>query len=163
MAVARTAPFTSWSDHTLERTVLDDISLTVPWSVVERFSSLVRLSGSPEEREAFTILMRHLDEWGVPYTLHEPEAFISIPLAATVRVGDRSFRAKTAAMSVSTGGKEITGQLVYMPSDGGERAGDVFSSGVDLERVDVRLEDTNKKLDTMLQDVSKLPGVKPPR
>ncbi|HWE64673.1 MAG TPA: M28 family peptidase [Chloroflexota bacterium] len=138
MVTTHPASFVTWSDQALERTLLDQISLTVPWSVVERFSSLVRLSGSPQEREAFTILTRHLDQWGVPYTLHEPEAFISIPLAATVRVGDRSFRAKTPAMSVSTGGQEISGELVYMPSSKSERTGDVFSAGVDLEQVDVR-------------------------
>src|SRR5690606_41846289 len=38
-----------WSDRDLEATVLDDISLDEPWALVERFSTLVRLSGSDEE------------------------------------------------------------------------------------------------------------------
>jgi N-acetylated-alpha-linked acidic dipeptidase len=138
MAVDSIAPFVSWTDQSIEREVLDDISLEVPWSVVERFSSLVRSSGSPEERQAFEVLMRHLGEWGVSYHLYEPEAFVSIPLGASVRVRDRTFRAKTPAMSVSTDGKEIMGQLVYMPSKGGEKTGDVFSLGVDLAEVDVQ-------------------------
>jgi len=93
--------FTRWSDQGLEKTVQEDISLDVPWSVVERFTGLVRLSGSPEEREGFETLIGHLKEWGIPHRLHEPEAFISIPISASVRVGDRTFRAKTPAMSMS--------------------------------------------------------------
>lgn len=138
MVAKSTASFVEWSNQSLERRVLDDISLDVPWSVVERFSSLVRLSGSPQERDAFEILMRHLTEWGVPHQLHEPETFISIPLNASVRAGGKTFRAKTPAMSVSTGGQEVSGELVYMPSDASERTGDVFSVGVDLEQADVR-------------------------
>src|SRR5919109_225181 len=138
MTVDSVAPFVTWSNPDLERTILDDVSLDVPWAVVERFASLVRLSGSPEEREAVDLLRRHLSAWDVPHRLHEPEAFISIPLAAHVRVGERTYRAKMPAMSVSTDGQEISAELVYMPSHGGETTGDVFSTGVDLAETDVR-------------------------
>ena len=138
MTVQSAAPFVAWSNPDLERTILDDVSLDVPWAVVERFASLVRLSGSPEEREAVDLLRRHLSAWDVPHRLHEPEAFISIPLAAHVRVGEVTYRAKTPAMSVSTDGQEISAELVYMPSHGGETTGDVFSTGVDLAETDVR-------------------------
>jgi N-acetylated-alpha-linked acidic dipeptidase len=138
MTVQSAAPFVAWSTSDLERTILDDVSLDVPWAVVERLASLVRLSGSPEEREAVDLLRRHLSVWGVPHRLHEPEAFISIPLAAHVRVGERTYRAKTPAMSVSTDGQAISAELVYMPSHGGETTGDVFSTGVDLAETDVR-------------------------
>jgi len=138
MALGHSTSFVTWRNPAHERAILDDIALDVPWSVVEQFSSLVRLSGSPEERAAFEILIRHLGEWGVPHHLHEPEAFISIPLAAGVRAGGKTFRAKTPAMSVATGDREITGELVYMPSETSEQTGDVFSLGVDLEQADVR-------------------------
>ena len=49
-------PFVQWRDPALERKVLDSISLDVPWSVLEKFSTLVRLSGSDEEREAVDTL-----------------------------------------------------------------------------------------------------------
>lgn len=138
MTIDTRAPFVAWTDQATEREILDAVSLDVPWSVVERFSSLVRSSGSKEERQAFEILIRHLQEWGVPHHLHEPEAFISIPQGASVRVGERTFRAKTPAMSVSTGGEEVSGELVYMPSEAGEKTGDVFSQGVDLAQANVR-------------------------
>ena len=40
-------------------------------------------------------------------------------------------------MSVSTGGQEITGELVYIPSHTGASVGDVFSAGVNLGGTDV--------------------------
>ena len=104
-------PFVQWKDEALEQGLLGNVSLDVPWSVVEKFSTLTRSSGSAEEREAIDTLIGHLKSWGVPHTLYEPECFISIPLKATVRSaesGGQSYRAKTPAMSVSTDGKEIS-------------------------------------------------------
>jgi hypothetical protein len=132
---------TTWSDTALEATVLDSISLDTPWSIVEDFSKIVRLSGSPEERAAVDLLIGKLTEWGVPYMLHEPEAFISIPLAASVRLegeNGKTFRAKTPAMSISTGDEAVSGELVYVPSDEGGAPGDVFATGVQFGGVNVR-------------------------
>ncbi len=128
----------AFNNPDLERAILDDISLTLPWAIIERFSSLVRSSGSKEEREAIDLLRAHLTEWGVPHQLHEPECFISIPLKAHVRLGDTTYHAKTPAMSVSTGGEEISGELVYIPSSAGTSVSDVFSQGVNLDDLDVR-------------------------
>jgi len=126
----------------IERRLLDDISLDTPWPVIEAFAGLVRTSGSAEERAALEILTDKLSAWGVPFQLHEPTCFISVPLAATVRVvgqQGRSFRAKTSAMSVSTGGEEIEGELIYIPADSARQAaGDVISASIDLGDVDVR-------------------------
>src|SRR4051794_15891578 len=97
--------FTNWKDADLERSLLDEISLDAPWATVETFSTLVRSSGSAEERQAVEHLMACLTEWGVPHTLHEPVCFVSMPIVASLRVdepGGSSFRAKTTAMSVST-------------------------------------------------------------
>ena len=130
--MSRATEITGWSDAALEGRVLDGVSLKVPWRVVEDFSTLVRLSGSPEERRAFEILMRHLEKWGVPHRLHEPLCFISIPGPAGVRCNGTAYRAKTPAMSVSTGGQDVTGELVYVRGTGGESAYDVFSAGVEF-------------------------------
>jgi N-acetylated-alpha-linked acidic dipeptidase len=135
-----TDAITTWSAPALERRLLDAIDIDRPWDIVERFSRIVRLSGTPEERSAFDLLTARLDEWGIPYTLHEPECFISHPGPTTLRLeglSGKSFRAKTAAMGVSTDGAEISGELVYVPSDGGEGAGDVFAVGVALGGRDV--------------------------
>jgi len=133
---------TTWSDPAIEAKILDSISLDEPWAIVEHFSQIVRLSGSKEEREAIDLLIEKLTGWGIPYTLHEPEAFISIPLAASVRLegeNSKTFRAKVPAMSVATGDDFLTGELVYVPSGStGNNAGGVFAVGVSLDDVDVR-------------------------
>jgi hypothetical protein len=105
---------TSWSEPDVEETILDSISTDEPWALVEEIVKHVRLSGTEEERKAFDAIIERLEAWGVSYTLHEPEAFISHPLAATVRTlgtDGTTYRAKTVAMSVSTGGAEIEGQV----------------------------------------------------
>ena len=130
--MSRVAEITGWSDAALEARLLDGITLKAPWRAVEEFSKLTRLSGSPEERRAFEILIRHLEKWGVPHQLHEPMCFISIPGPAGVRCDGAAYRAKTPAMSVSTGGQDISGELVYVPGTGGESAYDVFSTGVEF-------------------------------
>lgn len=128
---------TSWSDSAAEKTVLDAISIDEPWALVEHIVQTIRLSGTPEERHAFDGIIAKLNEWNIPYTLHEPTCFISHPLKGTVRTlgeGGKAFRAKTVAMSVSTDGNEIEGELAYIPGAGmaGFKPGDVFNAGVDL-------------------------------
>lgn len=125
----------------LETKIVESISLDTPWPVVEQFSRIIRLSGSEEERKAIDLLCTELDRFGIPYTLHEPDAFISIPLEASVTLegsDGKTFRAKTPAMSVSTGDAAITGKLVYVPSDSsGNTPGGVFATGVTFGGVDV--------------------------
>jgi N-acetylated-alpha-linked acidic dipeptidase len=131
---------TSWSDAALERDLLDSITLDAPWATIERFSNLVRLSGSPEERQAVDDLIAQLSAWGVPHTLYEPVCFISIPLEATVRLDapdGKRYRAKTTAMSVSTDGRELTGELVYVPPKVQEGVADDWSYGLDFSGLDV--------------------------
>ncbi|GIW03990.1 MAG: hypothetical protein KatS3mg059_0610 [Thermomicrobiales bacterium] len=131
---------TAWKDSALEQEILGSITLDAPWAAVEKFATLVRLSGSAEEREAVDYLMARLAEWGVPHHLYEPVCFISIPIAATLRVdapGGPSYRAKTVAMSVSTGGQEITGDLVYVPPRVREDVADDWSYGLDFTGLDV--------------------------
>lgn len=138
MAVTPPVSWVTWNNPAVERSILDDVTLEAPWAVIEKFSALVRLSGSSEERTAVDLLRQHLTQWGVPHHLYEPDAFISIPGEASIRVGETRYRAKTPAMSISTDGHEISGPLVYIASQAGETTGDVFSTGVDLAQADVR-------------------------
>lgn len=137
--MSATASFTSWSDPKLERELLDSINLDTAWPVVEQFSKIVRLSGSPEERKAIEILTGHLSDWGVAFTVHEPECYISWPLGATLRtVGEngKAYHAKTTAMALSTDG-EIEAELVYVPPRIPEGTIDDWSFGLDFRGLDV--------------------------
>lgn len=128
--------FVTWTDQSTEKAILDDVSLDVPWALVEKFSKLVRTSGSPDERQAVDLIRDELRKAGVPHQLYEPECFISVPLRASVRVGETTYHAKTVAMSVSTGSEGVTGELVYVPGDQGG-GNEFFMIGVDFGGVDV--------------------------
>ena len=122
-----------------EQQIRDAVAIEEPWAVVEKFSTLVRLSGNAEEREAFDYLTSRLDAFGVPYELHTPTCFISWPLGATLRLaGDPSFQimAKTSAMAVSTGGEEREAELVYLPTGYARHVTDIFSVG-EIAQVDL--------------------------
>ena len=86
-----------------EREVVESVRIDDAWSLVEEFSTLVRESGTEEEREAVDRITSRLEGWGVPFTVHEPELFISLPRRASLRAGDRTYEAKTPSMAGSTG------------------------------------------------------------
>src|SRR5579884_31037 len=109
---------TTWSDTSVERAILNDISTEEPWRLLERFSSLVRLSGSEQEDQAVQYITGKLSQWGVPHKVHHPTTLISLSGPASLRTlspTERSFTVKTSSFSPSTNGQEITGELVYVP------------------------------------------------
>lgn len=129
----------AWQDAGMEEALLQSISIDAPWAAVERLATLVRLSGSAEERVAVEYLREHLTAWGVPHTLYEPTCFISIPLEATLRIdapGGKQFRAKTVAMGISTDGQEISGELIYVPPRVRDDVADDWSYGLDFTGLD---------------------------
>ena len=127
----------NFKDPVNERAMLASLSLDAPWDVVTTFSKVVRDSGSPEERGAFEYLAKHLKKWGVPYKMYEPQLFLSLPRYASVTVGAKTFRAKTPAMSISTGEPGLTAQVVYVPAQYASGSGSFFSVGAEAD-VDVR-------------------------
>lgn len=126
-----------WSDPTLEEKVNAAVNLDEPWALVERFSTLVRESGSEDERRAAQYIAERLEAFGVQYTVHEPELFLSVPKSARLTVktgaGERDIRAKTPAFSVSTGDASVSGDLLYLPSGQAEDLTGVFDDQVDVQ------------------------------
>ncbi len=132
---------TNWRDEATERRILDDIDLDEPWALLERFSQLVRLSGSQEEEQAVEYITGKLSGWGVPYVVHHPTCLISLPGPATLRaVGQngKSFTVKTSSFSPSTNGEEITAELVYVPGSQASGINDLFGPGRSVEHQDLR-------------------------
>ena len=131
-----------WKDEALEQEILGQISIDEPWALVERFSTLTRLSGSEEEAVAVDYITGKLDEFGVSYTVHRPTCLISLPGPATLRTtgpNGKSYRVKTPSFSPHTNGEEVTGELAYVP---GHQARDItalFGAGRSpVEEVDLR-------------------------
>jgi hypothetical protein len=121
-----------WNDAALEQAILDDISIEAPWELVERFSTLTRLSGSEDEATAVDEITRRLTTYGVEHTVHHPVCLISLPGATTLRTTGpqgRQYTAKTSSFSPSTGGAEVTGELVYVPGHQAAAITDLVGAG----------------------------------
>lgn len=125
---------TSAAVKEMERILLDELSLDVPKAVLNKFSTLVRESGSEDERIAFDFLAGFLKEWGIPYTLHQPKIYLSVPKSAAIRVTSpvtKQYRAKTPAFAVSTGNEWLSGEVVYVSTAQATNAEDLFAGGID--------------------------------
>ncbi|MDX1664667.1 MAG: hypothetical protein R3272_12805, partial [Candidatus Promineifilaceae bacterium] len=122
---------------TLEEALLDELSPDAPWALVERFATLVRESGSEDEREAARYISEQLEAFGVPHHVYEPELFLSVPVSASVEAAGRRLRAKPPAFSTSTGEDGVTAEVVYLPSGGPEEVSRLFHFA-DGGEIDVR-------------------------
>jgi hypothetical protein len=71
-----------------ERTLYDAVSREKPWRMLERFSTLRRVSPSADERAAADYIAERFDEYGIAYERYEPELRLSVPRTAAVRVGE---------------------------------------------------------------------------
>jgi hypothetical protein len=110
----------------VEETLLSELSIDAPWALIERFTTLVRESGSEDERIAARYIADRLKEFGVPHQVYEPDLFLSVPVKSSLVVGGKTIRAKSPAFSASTGPKGVTGQLVNIPSLYSPRSVDLF-------------------------------------
>jgi N-acetylated-alpha-linked acidic dipeptidase len=114
-----------------EQQLLDQLNLDLPRKVLDKFQTLIRESGSADEKEAFQYLGQLLQEANVPYTFYYPKIYLSVPVSASVEVhGEEplTMRAKTPAFSNSTEG--LTGELVYIAAGAESNEMDIFSLDV---------------------------------
>ncbi|HLW60168.1 MAG TPA: M28 family peptidase [bacterium] len=127
-------------DSEVEQQVMQSLSLDGPRALIDRFSTLVRESGSRDEWTAARYIAGRLKAWGVPHTLHEPELFLSVPKSATLEVrtpAPRSLRAKTPAFSASTGRKSVRGRVVYVSTGYAADTESLFDSNVRAGRKEI--------------------------
>ncbi|HVJ53370.1 MAG TPA: M28 family peptidase [Aliidongia sp.] len=94
--------------------ILDEVSIDLPWRLVEEFAVLPRCLPEDVNRGADRIAA-HLAAEGVPVTMHDAEIYLSIPLHAEVRAGGKVFRGKPPSYSTSCP-DGIEGELIYVPA-----------------------------------------------
>ena len=98
-----------------ERFLLDQVSLDLPWALVETFSVTPRWR--PEDvNRAMDILVGRLRDAGVPVEVHQPEIYLSIPYSASVMAGGVTCRAKPPSSSLSVPGGR-TAKLVALKAN----------------------------------------------
>jgi N-acetylated-alpha-linked acidic dipeptidase len=120
----------------VEQLLFDEITTEIPTAILEKFSTLVRESGSADEKTAFTFLENYLKEWGVPHQVHYPELYLSVPKQAKLKVispVQKEMRAKTPSFSISTGDQSIQDEMIYVPTGYAKGIGDLFGSKINLD------------------------------
>ena len=86
-----------------ERHLLDQVSLDVPWALVETFSTTPRWR--PEDvNRAMDILVGRLQGLGIPVEVHQPEIYLAVPYSASVMAGGVTCRAKPPSSALSVPG-----------------------------------------------------------
>ncbi|RFU65042.1 M28 family peptidase [Peribacillus glennii] len=124
---------TTATNNAVEKILLDEINTEVPKAVLDRFSTLIRESGSEDERIAADFLASYLKEWGVPHKVHTPELYLSVPKSAYLKVTapfEKEFRVKTPSFSVITGDEAVSGELVYISTGYAKGINDIFGTKV---------------------------------
>ena len=98
-----------------EQGFLDDISLDMPWALVETFATMHRWM--PEDvNKAADVIAARLRAAGVPVDVHAPEIYLSIPLSASVTAGNAEYRAKPPSSSLPSP-QGVTGRLVSLKAN----------------------------------------------
>src|SRR5262245_32500216 len=109
-----------FKDEALEAAAVRAIRLDEPRALLDRFSTLVRESGTPDEEAGGRYIVERLKALGVPVTLHTPDLYISLPDKSELRVSiggtERTVRSRPPSMARSTNGEDVTGELCYVPS-----------------------------------------------
>ena len=140
----------------LERTILGDISLDEPWALVERFSSFPRERPN-DVNAAMEMVAERLAAFGVPYEIHQPDLYLSLPGEGSVTVGSARYRAKPSSFSLSVP-EGLTAPLLHVPAQaaGGQRS--VSEMGVDA--AGLRPENVRGKV--VVTEGFALPGIVTP-
>ena len=130
-----------WSDRGGEEALLGDVSLDEPWKVIEHFATLVRESGTEDERKAAAYLAGRLVALGIPHHVHYPLLYISLPRGAQVVMRgpeQRRLFAKTPSFSVATGAVPVVGELRHVRSTHAVTDAELFESRVLTDGQDLR-------------------------
>lgn len=117
-----------------EKVLLEEINKEVPAAVLDKFSTLVRESGSEDERKAAEFLAKYLKEWGVPHKVHTPRLYLSLPRKASLQVTSpvqKEVHVKTPSFSVATGDRWIEGELVFVSTGYAKGINDIFGTNID--------------------------------
>ncbi len=121
----------------LEPDLLQAVSFDAGWSLLERFSTLVRESGSEDEHAAAEYIAAVLGGMGVPFEMHEPDLYLSLPRESSVEWSGGSIRAKPPSFAVPTQGGGLEGELVFVPAAAATGQRDLFAKRLGDDLPDV--------------------------
>ena len=126
------------SSAALEGELLDAVAFDDGWALLERFSTLVRESGSEDEHVAAEYIASELTRMGIPFEMHEPDLYLSLPRESSVEWRGGSIRAKPPSFAVPTPDGGLEGELVYVPAAAATGQRDLFAKRLGDDLPDVR-------------------------
>lgn len=111
-------PHTAMSENntSLVETLLGEVSFDLGWSLIQRFSILVRESGSMDERAAAHFIASRLEALEIPHDVYEPELYLSIPRGASVKMAGEDFIAKPPSFGASTTKRGLSAPPIHVPA-----------------------------------------------
>ena len=109
--------------------IVEDISLDIPWALVEKFATLPRWKAKDVNRGA-DVITKMLTDCGVPFDVYQPSIYLSIPYSAEVKAGSKVFKAKPPAYSRDCR-DGLTGELVYVPAAYSKTIATLFNKNQD--------------------------------
>ncbi|MGH7541471.1 MAG: M28 family peptidase, partial [Gemmatimonadota bacterium] len=112
----------------LESMLLDDLSVELGWTLIERFSTLVRESGSEDERAAADHIAAELERLGIEHEVYEPRLYLSLPRESWVEAGGERFRAKPPSFASPTGAEGLVAELIHVPAERMRGMDDLFAA-----------------------------------
>ncbi len=122
-----------------EAKLLADVSVDLGWALIERFATLNRESGSQDEFAAADYIAAELRRLKIPYDLHQPLLYLSLPRSASVEfagAGAATLKGKPPSFSTSTGPAGLTAPIVHVPAAAIKDVADLFedhrSAGADV-------------------------------
>jgi hypothetical protein len=120
-----------------ERYLLERVDFERGWGLIERFTTLVRESGAPDEHEAAEYIAAQLAALGIEHEVHEPTLYLSLPRDSWVEMDGERIRAKPPSFSTSTPAPDFSGTAIYVPAERMRGTGDLFESRQGPELPDV--------------------------
>ncbi|HXV85483.1 MAG TPA: M28 family peptidase [Gemmatimonadales bacterium] len=106
-----------------------DASVEDGWRLIQRFATLNRESGSPDEHAAADYVAAELDRLGVPFEMFQPELYLSLPRAASVALGPGGppIQGKPPAFAGTSPPDGVTAGAVHVPAARAKDVTDIFS------------------------------------
>lgn len=95
--------------------MLSDVQIDFPWNLVQRFAKMQRCLPA-DVNASCDELVNRLREQAVPVEVLMTRLYLSIPIRAQVRLGDKILQAKPSSFSISTPAG-LRGELVYVPAN----------------------------------------------
>lgn len=116
------------NNTSLVDTLLGEVSFDLGWSLIQRFSILVRESGSMDERAGAHFIASRLEAMEIPHHVYEPELYLSIPRGATVKVAGEELTAKPPSFAASTTRRGLSAPPIHVPAALPDDASGLFDS-----------------------------------